>query len=206
MTVDRREALKAMALVPLAAAMTWTDAEAERATARVDATPEPSAAPTFFNAREWRTVRVLVDDILPADGRSGAATSARVPEFMDFLLTEGSATNQSNMRNGLAWIDTEARTRFEKGYADCTTAQRHAILDDIAWPAKAAPAFAAAATWFNSMRDMTASGFFSSRVGYRDLGYAGGVAIPRWSGSPPALLRHLGVSYEQWDAKYSQSE
>jgi gluconate 2-dehydrogenase gamma chain len=205
MTVDRRDALKAMALMPLAAAMTWTDAEAERATAQVEASLEESAAPVFFNAREWRTVRVLVDDIIPADARSGAATSAKVPEFMDFLLNEASAGNQTSMRNGLAWIDTEARTRFEKGYADCSTPQRHAILNDIAWPAKADPAFAAAVTWFNSMRDMTASGFFSSRVGYRDLGYTGGVAIPRWSGSPPALLRHLGVSYDKWDAKYSQS-
>jgi hypothetical protein len=205
-TIDRRDALKAMALAPLAAALTWTEADAERAAAQVEETFEQQRAPQFFNAREWRVVRVLVDDIIPADTRTGAATEARVPEFMDFLLTEASANNQNSMRNGLAWIDTEARTRFTKAYADCTTAQRHAILDDIAWPARVTPAFASAASWFNSMRDMTASGFFSSRLGYRDLGYTGGVAIPRWTGSPPALLRHLGVSYDQWDAKYGQTE
>ncbi len=207
MSIDRRDALKAMALAPLAAALTWTDADAERATALVDATDETQQrAPAFFNAREWRTVRVLADDVIPRDERSGSATDARVPEFMDFLLNEASATNQTNMRNGLAWIDTEARTRFGKGYADVTAAHLHAIRYDIAWPARATPAFAAAATWFNSFRDMTAAGFFSSRTGYRDLGYTGGVAIPRWSGSPPALLRHLGVSYDAWDAKYGQAE
>jgi gluconate 2-dehydrogenase gamma chain len=206
-TIDRRDALKAMALAPLAAALSFSDTEVAAASAHLETTADGDAPPPeFFNAREWRIVRVLADDVIPRDARSGSATDARVPEYMDFLLNVGSENAKTAMRNGLAWIDTEARTRFEKGYADCTPAQRHAILDDIAWPAKATPAFAAAATWFNSFRDMTASGFFTSRLGNRDLGYTGGVAIPRWTGSPPAVLRHLGVSYDQWDAKYGRPQ
>ena len=41
---------------------------------------------------------------------------------------------------------------------------------------------------------MTAAGFFSSAMGWKDLPYIGNMAIPEWKGCPPAALRKLGVS------------
>jgi len=204
MTINRRDALKAMAAVPVAAALTWTREEELLAAEHVERIDGQAYTPEFFNAQEWRTVRVLVDDIIPKDERSGSATDAKVPEFMDFILNQGSQNNRTSMRNGLAWLDQESRKRQSRGYADLVERQRHLILEDIAWPAKAKEEFRANVSWFNSFRDMTASGFFSSRTGYKDLGYTGGTAIARWEGAPQALLQKLGVNYTQWDRKYGR--
>jgi gluconate 2-dehydrogenase gamma chain len=197
----RRDALKALALAPIAA-ITWTRQDVERA-AEYAAT-EQSAALKFFTPQEWRTIRVLVDDIIPADSRSGSATSAKVPEFMDFILSERSAAQQTAMHAGLGWVTLEMDARHGRPYEQCTVAQRQALLDEIAWPAKAAPAFRQHATWFNSIRDLTAAGFFSSRVGWGDLKYTGNVFVAPWKGSSPEIIRKLGVSYDEWDKKYGR--
>jgi hypothetical protein len=142
-------------------------------------------------------VRVLVDYIIPRDERSGSATDAKVPEFMDFLLADSEASPASRvaMRGGLAWLDEESRRRFNKAFVDSSDAQRRQVLDDIAWPAKARPEMSHGVAFFNHFRDLTASGFFSSAMGWKDLQYLGNVAIPEWKGCPPEALAKLGVSY-----------
>jgi hypothetical protein len=199
----RRDFVKALAAAPLAA-FAWSREDIERAAENVARLSEQRYAPVFFTAQEWRTVNVLVDDIIPADGRSGAATSAKVPEFMDFILNDGSENNRTTQRNGLAWLEQESRKRFGKSYADAAATERHQILDDIAWPARARAEFRQNVTWFNSFRNLTASGFFSSRVGLRDLNYTGNVALPRWTGATPAMMQKLGLSYDEWDRKYGR--
>src|SRR5262249_1950316 len=149
-------------------------------TPRDPAAAAPSAnaeAPAFFSAREWRLVRVLVDDIIPRDARSGSATDAKVPEFMDFIMTDSKLRRKpmtdTELRGGLAWLDREAVQRFGKSYADAPAAQRHALLDDIAYPAKARPELASGVAFFTKIRDFTVAGFFSSAIGYKDLEYKG---------------------------------
>jgi hypothetical protein len=117
-----------------------------------------------------------------------------VPEFMDFILNENSG-QQTPMRGGLAWINTEARERFAKEFTAITEAQRKQILDDIAWPRKAKPEFSQGVAFFNRFRDLTASGFFSSKMGVDDLQYIGNEFVMDWQGCPPAALNKLGVSY-----------
>ena len=154
--------------------------------------------PRFFTASEWRTVRVLVDYIIPRDSRSGSATDAKVPEFMDWLLADSEATEASkvSMRGGLAWLNQESRKRFGRAFALATDAQRRGILDDIAWPARAPASLSQGVAFFNRMRDFTASGFFSSAIGWKDLQYIGNVSNPGWNGCPPAAMRKLGVTPE----------
>jgi hypothetical protein len=200
---NRRDVLKVLALAPLAA-LAWTREEEDVAATRVAKLPlDAQQAPAFFSAQEWRTVHVLVDDIFPRDD-SGSATDAKVPEFMDFILNDGNQNNRTNMRNGLTWLDQESQKRFAKGYADAAPTDRHLILDDIAWPAKAKAEFRANVTWFNSFRNLTAAGYFSSRVGYKAIGYTGGVANPKWMGSSPAIMQKLGLTYDEWDKKYGR--
>lgn len=151
----------------------------------------------FFTPRELRTVRVLADDIMPRDERSGSATEAGVPDFMDYNLSVEDTTNETRIawRGGLRWIDTESRRRFGVPYASASAAQRHQILDDIAWPDRVRPELRHGAAFFARFRDMTAAGFFSSAMGFRDLQYMGNTFVPVWTGCPEAALRKLGVSY-----------
>jgi gluconate 2-dehydrogenase gamma chain len=196
--LNRRTMLKVLGAAPAAAGLTWTEAEAAQAAAQSQAARRPAARPAaykpkFFTAREWATVSVLVDIIIPKDDRSGSATDAGVPEFMDFMMNDQPA-RQTAMRGGLAWIDLECQKRFDKRFLDCAAAERTAVLDDIAWPQRAKPEFLHGVAFFNSFRDLTAAGFWSSKMGVTDLQYTGNTMMPEFPGCPPEALKKLGVS------------
>ena len=198
MAISRRKALKALGAVPLAAGFTWTPAESDAAQQKAATARKAAAAgkmpfkPAFFAPHEWATVKVLVDLIIPKDERSGSATDAGVPEFMDFMMTDG-PTRQDAMRGGLRWLDTECLARFGNTFVDCAPADRTAVVDAIAWPAKASPLVSQGVAFFSSFRDLTASGFWSSKMGVEDLQYMGNVANPDWNGCPADALAHLGL-------------
>lgn len=200
--ISRREALLGMSTVSLATFLELTPPQVERAleamTAIDEASEQQQFVPKFFTAGEWRTVRILVDYIIPRDARSGSATDARVPEFMDWILADSEASEASRvaMRGGLAWLNQESRKRFGRSFVLATDAQRRLILDDIAWPAKAPASLSQGVAFFNRMRDFTASGFFSSAIGWKDLQYIGNVSNPGWKGCPPEAMQRLGVTLD----------
>ncbi len=209
--VSRREALKVLGMAPLGAVALSQESTQQSAQQQPPReghqtpnqpardTKQPVSQPKrrFFSAKEMRTVRVLADDIIPRDAKSGSATDAGVLEFMDFNLSveETSQETRIAFRGGLRWMDKESRARFGVDYATASAAQRHAILDDISWPKQAKPEFSHGVSFFIRFRDMVASGFFSSQIGYTDVQYKGNAFVPVWNGCPPEALRKLGVSY-----------
>jgi gluconate 2-dehydrogenase subunit 3-like protein len=199
--IARRDAIKAMAMLPVAAA--WEFSTPQLARAATVFTPEFAAevaavpyAPKFFSPHEWKTVSILADMIIPDDERSGCATDAKVPEYMDWLMadSETSRDDRTAMRGGLAWLDLQASERFGNTFASATDAQRREILDDIAWPKKAKPEMSAGVHFFNEFRDLTASGFFSTEMGYKDVRFVGNKFNPGYNGCPPEAMAKLGVS------------
>jgi gluconate 2-dehydrogenase gamma chain len=199
--MNRREALGLLAGLPLAAAFHPAPGTAAH---ELIAVKEAVAAETaagaayelkFFTPHEWRTVRILVDLIIPADERSGSATDAGVPEFMDFFI-DAYPHLRLPIRGGLGWLDAEARGRFGKPFVEAAEAERTAILDDIAWPARARPEMSQGVAFFNRFRDLTSSGFWSTRMGMEDLRFMGNRAMLTWDGCPPEALAKLGVSYD----------
>lgn len=198
--MDRRKALQALASAPVAAAaITWTDGDVVAASQAAQQAKQTAAQtlrryqPKYFTAHEWATVGILVNLIIPKDEKSGSATDAAVPEFMDFMMID-QPPRQTAMRGGLAWMDAECHRRFEKTFVACTDAERRALLDDISWPRREIkPGLAYGVTFFNSFRDLTASGFFTSRIGMADLEYEGNTFVADWKGCPPEWLKKLGV-------------
>ena len=196
--VSRRDVLKAAATAPLAF-VPFSHADAALATAHAMEALQGQAAgvaytPKFFHADEWKQLRILVDLIIPKDERSGSATDAGVPEFMDFICV-AYPDRQQGMRDGLRWLDALAYDTYHKNFANCSDAEHRAMLDQIAWPAKATPEMREGVQHFNRIRDFTASGFFSSQMGVKDIGYMGNTALAEWKGCPRAALEHIGVKY-----------
>lgn len=219
--LDRRQMLQLLGAAPLAAGFAWTGeevaaaielAQASRGSARGAATAPYK--PRFFTPHEWETVGILVDAIIPRDERSGSATEAGVPEFMDFVLIDEprlaeETSRQTAMRGGLAWIDVECQRRFDKTFVACTEAERHALLDEISIPLPPQPAsnqsspddaprlpkLAHGRAFFASFRDLTATGFWTTKMGIEDLRYLGNRYVAEWRGCPDEALKKLGVSY-----------
>jgi hypothetical protein len=145
------------------------------------------------------TMSILCDIIIPKDEISGSASEAKVPEFIEFMVKDR-PENQIPMRGGLRWLDVQCLKRFDKSFVDCTEPQRMEMVDEIAWPKKAKPEMAQGVAFFNLMRDFTASGFFTSQMGVKDLGYAGNTPN-KWNGVPDDVLKQYGLSYSDKELK-----
>lgn len=210
--LTRRRALQVLGALPIAGALGFAQQQQQGGQQQPKQTHEGPAQPArdtrqpqpstpkrrFFTAREWRTVRVLADDVIPRDDRSGSATEAGVPEFMDYHLSVPETSEETRVawRGGLRWLDTESRRRFGVAYAAARVAQRHALLDDIAFPDRAPARLRQGVAFFSRVRDMAGAGFFSSAMGWKDLRYMGHTFVPEWNGCPEPALRKLGVSYD----------
>jgi hypothetical protein len=146
---------------------------------------------------ELKTVAALGDLIIPADEKSPAASAVGVPDFINEWVSapyEQQTADRDQVREGLKWIDAESQKRFQKVFIALTPEQQSAICDDICSPAKAAPEFKNAASFFSKFRNLVAGGFYSTPEGWKDLGYIGNVPIAEFPGPPPEVLKHLGLA------------
>jgi len=183
----------APALVGVASrsALAQTHQHGTAATAQENGVKGPYRRQTFDD-RQWRTVRVLCDLIIPADERSASATQAGVPEFLDDWIAfrtvqDGNQDLQAQIFGGLMWLDRESNARFQKDFADASADQQKQILDRIAYPKRAAKEDHPWVFFFSEFRNLTVSGFFSSKIGVADLPYLGNTAVAEWKGCDPKV-------------------
>jgi hypothetical protein len=154
---------------------------------------------TFFTKEEMATIAILADIIIPRDEVSGSATDAGVPAFIEFIVKE-KPEHQTPMRGGLRWIDMQSLNRFGKAFKDATAPQQLQIVDDIAYPAKAKPQMKQGVAFFNLMRNLTASGFYTSEIGVKDVGYMGNKPN-QWNGVPDDVLKQYNMAYTEKELK-----
>jgi hypothetical protein len=154
---------------------------------------------TFFTKDEMATITILADIIIPKDAVSGSASDAKVPDFIEFIVKD-MPEHQTPMRGGLRWLDVESLKRFEKSFTAITPEQRIQIVDDIAYPAKAKPEMKQGVSFFNLMRNLTATGFYTSEIGGKDIGYMGNKPN-QWNGVPDDVLKQYSLSYSEKELK-----
>ena len=148
-------------------------------------------AEKFFTPAELRTITILSDIIIPADAKSGSASQAGVPAFIEFMVKD-IPTYQTPFRGGLAWMDNQCRKRYGKPFADLPRTQQIEFVDQIAYPGQAKPDMTQGVAFFNLMRNFTISGFFTTKMGIEDLGYKGNVPN-QWDGPPEGVLKQYGL-------------
>lgn len=141
---------------------------------------------TFFTEHEMATITVLADIIIPKDEISGSASEAGVPAFIEFMVKD-IPSNQVPMRGGLRWLDIQSQKRFSNLFIKCKKEEQLALVDDIAYPEKAKPEMMQGVAFFTLMRNFTSSGFFTSEMGIKDLGYVGNKPN-LWNGVPDDIM------------------
>ncbi|MBB1285608.1 gluconate 2-dehydrogenase subunit 3 family protein [Flavisolibacter sp. BT320] len=156
---------------------------------------------TFFTAHEMETIAILSDIIIPADEVSGSATDAGVPAFIEFIVKD-KPEFQTPMRGGLRWLDLQMGKLYGTSFKDSKPEQRIAVVDAIAYPAKAKPDLQQGVAFFSLMRNLTATGFYSSEIGMKDVGYVGN-RPNQWNGVPDEVLKQYGLSYTEKELKES---
>lgn len=145
----------------------------------------------FFDSHEMATITVLVDIIIPKDERSGSATDAKVPEFLEFIVKD-EPQHQLPLRGGLKWLDIKCLNRYGKDFKSCAAAEQTEMVTAIAYPSLATPEMQPGVAFFNNLRDLTAIGFFTTKMGIDDLGYKGNTPN-QWKGVPPDVLKQYGL-------------
>jgi gluconate 2-dehydrogenase gamma chain len=208
--MDRRKSIKAMFIGTVSATVlveackntSTTVSEVnmdERMQEEKDYAVKIIAEPNFFDAHEMATVVVLSDIIIPKDAVSGSATDAKVPEFIEFIVKD-MPYHQIPMRGGLKWLDLHSNKKHGKSFVECTKQEQIGIVDEIAYPKKAKPEHSQGVNFFNKMRDLVATGFYTAEIGVKDLGYMGNVPN-MWAGVPDDVLKHHGLAYTEKELK-----
>ena len=153
--------------------------------------------PRKLSARELATLAVLCDTIIPADAKSPAASTVGVPAYINEYVSapyDGPMRDLIRVRGGLAWLNTESGARFGKPFHRISAPQRQQICDDICFLPRAKPEFQAAARFFDLVRDLTATGFYTTDPGMKDLGYIGNVALPKFPEVSPEVRSKMGLA------------
>lgn len=154
---------------------------------------------TFFTKEEMATITVLGDIIIPKDDVSGSASDAKVPDFIEFIVKD-MPQHQTPMRGGLRWLDLKCIELHGKAFTDCTKEQQIEMVDAIAYPKKAKPEMSQGVSFFNLMRNLTATGFYTSEIGVKDVGYVGNQPN-KWNGVPDDVLKQYGYAYTEKEMK-----
>ena len=212
--MNRRDSLKALGIGTLSASAVLagchpkTGEESGSEAAAVDTTGrQPFEAErdkallkaTYFDAHEMATIAVLADLIIPKDAHSGSATDAKVPDFIEFIVKD-MPDHQVPMRGGLRWLDMQCLKRYEKTFRECDNTRQMEMVDEIAWPKKAKPQMRQGVAFFNLMRNLTATGFYTSEIGVKDVGYMGNTPN-QWNGVPDDVLKQYGLAYTDNELK-----
>jgi hypothetical protein len=117
------------------------------------------------------------------------------------------------MRGGLRWLDLQCINRYGKAFTDCNQQQQLEMVNDIAYPeiqyeekgskvkkGKAKPEMAPGIAFFSLIRNLTATGFYTSEIGLKDVGYMGNVPN-KWNGVPDDVLKQYGYAYTEKEMK-----
>jgi hypothetical protein len=158
-----------------------------------------NAEPSFFTAEEMSTITILGDIIIPKDEISGSASDAQVPAFVEFIAKDKPEL-QTPLRGGLRWLDVQCLNRFSKAFKDCEHALQMEIVDEIAWPRKAKPEMLQGVAFFTLMRNLVATGFYTSEMGVKDIGYIGNAPF-QWDGVPADVLKQYNLAYTEKEMK-----
>ena len=216
--MDRRKSIKALIVGTVSAGVLVEackpgEEKKEEASKPVDAAASPETnrmkeedehykevvAKTYFTPDEMATITILGDIIIPKDEHSGSASDAKVPEFIEFIVKD-KPEHKIPMRGGLRWLDVQCLNKYDKPFKDCSQQQQIEMVDEIAWPEKAKPEMTQGVAFFNLMRNLVSTGFFTSQMGVKDLGYAGNVPN-QWNGVPEDVLKQYGLAYTDKELK-----
>lgn len=155
--------------------------------------------PSFFTDHEAETLADLVDIIVPIDEKSGSANDAGVMEFLDFIVKD-MTYHQMPLRQGIAWLDRKSNEKYNSNFVGLESGMKTDMLDLIAYPDEVMDENIPGEKFFSKLRDLTLTGFYTSKIGLDDLGYVGN--RPNfWDGIPSDVMEEFGIKY---DEKYKE--
>ena len=154
----------------------------------------------FFTPVELALITRLAHLILPPN-EIGDIEKAEVPELIEFMAKDY-LPFQEPLRKGLATLNQRATEGFGSDFLSLEEPKQHELLEPIAYPNEVSEELKEQASFFNLMRNLTLTGYYTSEVGIKDLGYQGNQPNV-WNGVPDHVLQKHGIYYdESWMPKF----
>lgn len=154
---------------------------------------------TFFTPHEMETIAILADIIIPADDKSGSASEAKVADFIEFMAKDR-PEYQVPLRGGLRWLDQLCLKKFNISFKESGAQQQLGVVNLIAYPQKVLKEHQQGSAFFSLLRNLTITGFYTTEIGFSDLGFKGNVPN-LWNGVPEDVLKKHGLSYTDKELK-----
>lgn len=179
-------------------AVTWANLPSSYSYGRTEVEKQRDAellAETYFSDHELVTIAVLCDIILPSEHPNGGALDAGLPEFVEFMVKDRERYKLP-VRGGIGWLDYYSIEQYGADFIDIAENERLQVCDRIAYPDEAAAELQPGIRFFSFMRDLTLTGYYTTALGFEDLGYKGN-SPNVWDGVPEHVLEKHGMSYEK---------
>jgi hypothetical protein len=137
--------------------------------------------PKALTAHEYATLERLSGFIIPADEHSPGAIEAGAAAFIDFLCA-ASDEMLAIYSGGIAWLDDDMRRRSDgQDFLTASVARQTELLDLIAFRKNQSPELNPGIRFFTWARRMVADAYYTSPIGYKELGYMGNTALSSFS-------------------------
>src|ERR1051325_9439176 len=143
--------------------------------------------PKSLTAHEYATLERLSDLIIPADEHSPGALEAGAAAFIDFLCAS-SDEMRDIYTGGILWLDAEMKHRYSgKAFVEGAPADQTAMLDLVAWRKNRSPELNPGIDFFAFCRRMVADAYYTSPIGFKEVGYMGNGAVAEFKVPQEAL-------------------
>ena len=206
--MDRRTALKWVSAAAVSFPLSGEESFAAAAPAGVGYGPDPDLTkayqpgelwPLTFSESQRSLVIVLSDIIIPADDTSPSASQLGVPDFVDEWISspyEEQKGDRLRILKGLDWLEEEAKRSGADHFVSLSEEAQLTICQDLAIAAKK-DRREFPGSFFYTLRNLVAGGYYTTPEGMRDIGYRGNVAMMEWDGPPKEVLDQLGLSPQE---------
>ena len=149
-----------------------------------------------FSKKEMKSITQLCNLILPPN-EFGSIEDAEVPELIEFMAKDIPGY-EIPIKDGLLMLDKISKQKNSMVFINCNEIEQKKILDQMAFPD---PNMSSSeqkeeVKWFSLMRNLTMTGYYTSKVGIEELGYVGNTPNV-WDGVPQDVLDQYGLSYDQ---------
>jgi hypothetical protein len=179
-TLSRRATLEWMMAVSLASALpraTLGEPKAVGYGLDPDLNKPVVPWPLIMQPRQLHQTAVLADIILPG---TPAPSTLGVADFVNEWVSApypDQLQDRAVVFEGLRWLDAESVRSGRAAFLECDPQVRQGIVDDIA---RKGSLPAERAVFFQRMRFLVVSAYYTTPEGFRDIGYTGNVPLAEY--------------------------
>ncbi len=168
--LTRRDVLRQLAMSIVAAGVVDRLAaqDVHHMAAQAVAASGGTYAPVALSAHQYATLERLTGLIIPVENGAPGAVEAGVAAWID-MLAGANDQLKTIFVDGLAWMDATMKDRAMTDFVSATAEQQTTLLDQIAYQRNRTPELAPGIQFFTWARRLTVDGFYTSRIGMRDI-------------------------------------